>query len=88
MTPTQTDVHGDGLCFIARTWATHNTTETGLDNGWRLAVGGPEGMSLTRNKLGVLKDSPGVRVTTGGNKELLMLLAVCVQAAFVTPFVH
>ena len=37
----RTHVHGDALCFMAKTWARHNTTETVLKNGWRLvAVGG------------------------------------------------
>ena len=41
VTPTRTNVHGDALCFMVKTWARHKTTETGLNNGWRLvAVGG------------------------------------------------
>ena len=41
VTPTETNVHGDALCFIVKTWARHKTTETVLNNGWRLAaVGG------------------------------------------------
>ena len=31
---------GDALCFMVKTWARHKTTETVLNNGWRLAVGG------------------------------------------------
>ena len=34
------NVHGDALCFMAKTWARQKTTETVLNNGWRLAVGG------------------------------------------------
>ena len=41
VTPTQTNLQEDALCFVVKTWARHNTTETGLNNGWRLAaVGG------------------------------------------------
>ena len=37
--PTETNVHGDALCFMVKTWARHNTTEALLNNGWRLVVG-------------------------------------------------
>ena len=38
---TETNGHGDALCFMVKTWAQHKTTETVLNNGWRLvAVGG------------------------------------------------
>ena len=41
VTPTETNVHGDALCFMAETWAGHRTTESVFNNGWRLvAVGG------------------------------------------------
>ena len=41
VTPTETNVHGDALCFMVNKWARHKTTETVLNNGWRLvAVGG------------------------------------------------
>ena len=41
VTPSETNVHGDALCFMVKTWARHKTTETVLKNGWRLAaVGG------------------------------------------------
>ena len=42
VTPTETNVHGDALCLMVETWAwaRHKTTETTLNNGWRLAVGG------------------------------------------------
>ena len=41
VTPTEPNVHGDALCFMVKTWARHKTTETGWNNGWRLAaVGG------------------------------------------------
>ena len=68
MTPTETNVDADALCFMVKTWARHKTTETRLNNGWRLAVGGwrlaadgPWGLSLRavlNNKLGVRKDGP------------------------------
>ena len=32
-------VQGDALCFVVKTWARQKTTETVLNNGWRLAVG-------------------------------------------------
>ena len=40
VTPTETNVHTDALCFMVKTWARHKTTETVLNNGWQLAVGG------------------------------------------------
>ena len=40
ITPTETNVHGDALCVMVKTWAKHKTTETVLNSGWRLAVGG------------------------------------------------
>ena len=41
ITPTETNVHADALCFMAEAWARHKTTEPALNNGWRLvAVGG------------------------------------------------
>ena len=40
VTLTETNVHGDALCFMVKTW-THTTTEALLNNGWWLAaVGG------------------------------------------------
>ena len=33
VTPTETKVHGDAFCFMVKTWATHKTTETVLNNG-------------------------------------------------------
>ena len=55
MTPIETNVHGDALCVMVKTWARHKTTETVSDNGrrsaavagrrlviggwWRLAIG-------------------------------------------------
>ena len=47
VTPTETTVHGDALCFMGKTWARHKTTEIVLNieqwlavgGGWRLAVG-------------------------------------------------
>ena len=61
----RTDVHGDALCYVVKTWARQKTTEALLNNGWRLAavggwrlaVGGPWGLSLPE-KNGVLKYSP------------------------------
>ena len=41
VTPTETNVHGDALCFMGKTWARHKTTEAVLNNVWRFAaVGG------------------------------------------------
>ena len=41
VSPTETNLHRDGLCFMVKTRARHKTTETVLYNGWRLvAVGG------------------------------------------------
>ena len=45
VTPTETNVHGDALCSMVKTWAGHKTTETELNSGSRLAVGGPWGLS-------------------------------------------
>ena len=39
--PTEMNVHVDALSFMVKTRARHKTTETALNNGWRLgAVGG------------------------------------------------
>ena len=39
--PTETNVDGDALSFMVKTWAKRKTTETVVNNGWRLvAVGG------------------------------------------------
>ena len=38
VTPTETNVHEDALCVMAKNWARYNTTV--LNNGWRLVVGG------------------------------------------------
>ena len=38
-TPTETNVR-DALCFMVKIWTRHKTTETVLNNGWRLAVVG------------------------------------------------
>ena len=50
VTPTETNIHRDALCFMVKTWARHNTTETVLNNdgdrrrlaggGWRLVAVG------------------------------------------------
>ena len=40
VTPTETNVHGDALYFIVKTWARHKTTETVLNNGRQLAAVG------------------------------------------------
>ena len=63
VTPTETNLHGDALCFMVKTWARQKTTEALLNSGWRLrrlVVGGgwrlvvprgcPEGLSLTKIK--------------------------------------
>ena len=39
VTPTETNFHWDALCFMVKTWG-HNTTETVLKDGWRLAAVG------------------------------------------------
>ena len=59
---------------MVQTWARRQTTDTVLNNGWRLAVGGwwqlavggswrlslwPSLRAVLNNKNGVLKDSPG-----------------------------
>jgi len=53
--PTETNNHGDALCFMVKTWARHKTTETVLNNGGRLAVGGPWGLSLIKNNWGFFR---------------------------------
>ena len=40
VTPTGTNIHGDALCFMVKTRARHNTTETVLNNVWRLVTVG------------------------------------------------
>ena len=50
VTPTEMKVHGDALCFMVKTWARHKTTETVLNNGWRLAVGGWWSLEAVLNK--------------------------------------
>ena len=42
MTPTETKLHGDALCFMVKTWATHKTTEAllAVGGGWQLVVSG------------------------------------------------
>ena len=40
VTPTDPNVHGNTLCSMVKTWARHKTTETALNNDWRLTVGG------------------------------------------------
>ena len=75
VTPTEPNVHGDALCFIVKTWARHKTSETALNTGcrlavgggwrlavggWQLAVGGWWFLGAVLNKKNwVLKDSPG-----------------------------
>ena len=41
VTPTQTNVHRDALCFMVKTWATHKKQWLAV-GGWRLAVSGCE----------------------------------------------
>ena len=53
--PTETNIHGDALCFMVKTWARHKTTETVLNNGGRLAVGGPWGLSLIKKNWGFFR---------------------------------
>ena len=38
VTPMQTNVHGDAHCLMAERWTIHKTTETALNNGWRLVA--------------------------------------------------
>ena len=41
VTPTETDVPRDAVCFMVKAWARHKITETIMNKGWRLAaVGG------------------------------------------------
>ena len=43
--------HGDALCFMVKTWARHKTTNSMLNNGWRLvAVGGWWSLGAVLNK--------------------------------------
>ena len=49
------NIHGDALCFMVKTWARHKTTETILNNGGRLAVGGPWGLSLIKKNWGFFR---------------------------------
>ena len=50
VTPTETKVHGDALCFMVMTGARHKTTETVLANGWRLAAVGGWRLGAVLNK--------------------------------------
>ena len=54
ITPTETNVHGDALCFMAKTHDHRNGIEQWLavGGGWRLAVGGPWRLSLTKKNWG------------------------------------
>ena len=38
--PTETNAQEDALCFMVKTWARRKTTETVLNNGWRLRAAG------------------------------------------------
>ena len=38
--PTETNVDSHALCLVVKTWARHKTTETVLNNGWRLVAVG------------------------------------------------
>ena len=62
MSPTETNVHGDALCFTIMGPSLPQRLAVGGD-WWRLAVGGPWGLSLRavpngKKKIWVLKDSP------------------------------
>ena len=59
---TEMDVHGDALCFMVKTWAGHKTTETVLNNGWRLAAVG-----------GWLLAVGGWRLVAVGHRRLVVL---------------
>ena len=63
MTPTERDVRGDTtLCFMGKTWARHKTTETVLNNGWRLAAVGGWWLAVGGWRLAV----GGWRLAVGG----------------------
>ena len=82
--PTETNVQRNALCFMVKTWARRNTTETVLKNGWRLVAVG--GWRLVNKKImEVLKDSPGVKCgCKSGDRRLQRRLTgvwcwVCVE---------
>ena len=66
--PTETNVHGDALCFMVMGPSLLQRLAVGgwwlAVGGWRLAVGGPWGVSLRavldKKEIRVLKDSPGL----------------------------
>ena len=52
--PTETNLHGDALCFMVKTWARHKTAEAVLNNGWRrLVVGGAWQLAVGNGRLAV-----------------------------------
>ena len=56
VTPTETNLHGDALCFMGKTWARHKTTEAPLSNGsWLVAVGGWRLLAVGGGRLVVLR---------------------------------
>ena len=64
-----TNIHGDALCFVVKTWGRHTTTETLLNNGWRLAaVGG--WWRLAVGAWWVLAAVGGWRLVAVGNWQL------------------
>ena len=66
VTQTETNAHGDALCFMVKTWAIHKATETALNNGWwRLAVGGG-GLRLSVDGGWQLVAGGGWRLAVGG----------------------
>ena len=70
-TPTETNVHGDALCFMVKTWARHKTTEESLNNGWRLAVVGGWGLGVVAvGGWWRLVASGGWRLAVGGSEGL------------------
>ena len=64
VTPTETNLHGDALCFVVKIWARHKTTEASLNNGcdwWLVAVDG-----------GWLAVAGGWRLAVGGWWRLVL----------------
>ena len=62
VTPTETNLRGDALYFMVKTWAMRKTTEALLNNGWRLAAstnGPQEKFAVLRHAAACLKPSGG-----------------------------
>ena len=66
VTPTEKKHSQGPLCFTVKTWTRHKTTETALNNGWRLpAVGGWWSVAVGGWRLLVLGGCP-YQKTRGG----------------------